>query len=387
MNTTTKIAAGTVGAAVVAASLWLLPAGKTPIPPAIQTTADAVPWEEIPTTPIPSLNIVSTTIGETEIESVAFPSEVIGAVGIKTSLIASQGISVLDIPANVFGTMKDWRDDVAKLNPEERQEVLSQFLRSDSSLSLTTRAASLLWFQEMQKDAPNEKMLAKYREAFGIKERVALAWYDDGLPVQPVFAKGTILWDAKQGAYDVSRLSFPVIDVDPAYGPLAHFDFAAWAQRIYNEQPGQVVIGWDNGLNNFEKPDTTKYAEYFRQIRAVVRMVREVSPRTFVWITVVAPMRETAETYKPWMERMAPLGDGIALWGVSYFGAVEQFPMTRRKVQKDAGGKPVMLLGFFGYKCFEAGAVKPPNFERRMDEAEQAARDAGFAGFLRVEAQ
>ena len=400
MNTTTKVAVtGVVGVAAVAASLWLFSADKPVAESALLDTADSMPWESIPPVLIPSLDIVSVALASMTIDATSITwidlelegllsllsddamTDILAATPIDRArilagILGSQAIFTTDLPVGEYSSMENWRSELAGLSPKERKDVVVNLLRLEHPIARSSRIASLLWALEMQKESPDKETLAKCRKIFRVKQKESVSVR------QPEFVTGTVIWDANPD-YDVSRLSFPVITVDPEYGPYAHFDFAAWAQRIHREQPVQVVIGWGNGLNNVEKLDMSQYTEYARQIRAVVRMVREVSPKTFIWVTTCYGL----QTYKHWMQKIGKLGDGVALWNVAHFPVVPYFKVIHDTVSADAGNKPVMLLGFFGYKCFIPTAKKPAHYEQSMQQAEQEARDVGFAGFIRVEAQ
>ncbi len=403
MDTRTKIAAAGAGAALVAASLWFLPSGEQPAPAEqnrVQASYSQIPWDALPPTDLPATDLGGESIGTTDLAAANLSASELSANAISADTVGTTdvGISALVSTDFVLTTgfalaPKEVQSALLAATPLARAQLVARAIETQalatkavSSTDLPpevrlNKLASILWLKEMLKESPDDQVAGKYRALFSVSKSRAPAQ----ATAQPPFVKGTIYWTAKPD-YDLSKLSFPVIDVDPKYGPYANYDFATWAQKISADQPAQVVIGWGNGINNFEKPDTAQYREYMTQIRAVVRVVREVSPHTFIWITAFYGPSATGEaTYKTWMQHVSRLGDGIALFNVAYWAAVPQFAAIRRQVQQDCGGKPVFLLGFYGYKCFFPESVKPRDFEERMMKAEQAARDAGFAGFVRVE--
>ncbi len=398
MDTRTKIAAAGAGAALVAASLWFLPTGDRPMPETqnrAQASYSQIPWDALPPMDLPTTDLGGESIGVTDLSASEISANSIESSNVSAVNVESSNLASTDFVSSLGLALApgDVQSALLAATPLARAQLLARVIETQAlaakSVSSTdlppevrlNKLASMLWLKEMLKESPDDQVAAKYRTLFSVaksKNSVEKA-------TQPPFVTGTIYWTGKPD-YDLSKLPFPVIDVDPKYGPYANYDFATWVQKIAADQPAQVVIGWGNGINNFEKQDTAQYREYMTQIRAVVRVVREVSPHTFIWITAFYGPGATGEaTYKTWMQHVGKLGDGIALFNVAYWQAVPQFAAIRRQVQRDSGGRPVFLLGFYGYKCFFPESVKPKDFEARMVIAEQAARDAGFSGFVRVE--
>ncbi len=247
-----------------------------------------------------------------------------------------------------------------------------QFISNPAELEKATveigkvRAGTAL-LAELRTDVPNRQTIQANAQTLGLQsspEQII------GIRTSSAFFSARMLYTESVG-YSTQGLPFTVLDFSP------NPDLRALGDRLLLDRPSQVVVGFGR-LNNFEQQDVTRYDDYMRDIRAVVRLVRMQSPDTFIWITACYG----TPTYKPWMEQIGTLGDGIALWNVAYFPVVPRFQAIRRQVQRDARGKPVMLLGFFGRKPGSAG---PNDFNQRMAAAEAAARQAGFAGFVRVD--
>jgi hypothetical protein len=189
-----------------------------------------------------------------------------------------------------------------------------------------------------------------------------------GSPGPGPFISATIPLDLATG-YTLSGLPFTVVDM------FRHPDLTSLVTYLQETHPAQIVVGFGN-VNNIDTPASI-FADVSLDVRAVVRLIRIQCPGAFVWITTCYGV----SAYPAWMGQVGTLGDGIALWNVAYFPAVERFPAIRAQVSADAGGKPVMLLGFFGSKL---GAIQPPNYAAQMAQAADAAQAAGFAGFVEI---
>lgn len=182
---------------------------------------------------------------------------------------------------------------------------------------------------------------------------------------------GAMVWRFRFFAKSITNMAI----VDCTYEP----DMAKWALLLAEERPAQVILGWDR-LNNIDQQETATYPAYGRDVRAIVRMIKAVSPNTFVWVTVCAYQ----PTYPAWMEHVGKHGDGIALYGIAFFPAVPYFQQHYEKHHADSGGKPILLTGFYGVK---PGAQVPAgyDFDGRMKDAVKRAEMAGFAGLCWVE--
>jgi len=154
-------------------------------------------------------------------------------------------------------------------------------------------------------------------------------------------------------------------------------DLVSVLEELQARQPMEVLIGW-RGLNNISHTDVSQYDAYAAQIAQAAELVRAYDPSIFIWVTVCA----YTATYDAWIQRVAPIGDGIALWNVAFFPIVPRFGRIHAKVFADSSGKPIALAGFYGVKSH---APRPKDFEARMADAEAAAKKAGFVEFWRAQ--
>ena len=163
-------------------------------------------------------------------------------------------------------------------------------------------------------------------------------------------------------------------------------DYAAWAVICGKLRPQHVVVGW--GLtNNLDWRDTAAYAAYAVHVERLVRTVRLVSPDSFVWVTACVGPPSTME----WLKTVGQHGDGIALWGIHFFPALESVPRAKRTiaaVRGIVGDKPIAAAGFFGVKAWKVPARNQAKVRtmvaRKMPQAIRVAKEAGYAGLWRM---
>ena len=322
-TTGTKVAVGLSGAALVAAITGVLMFGPTPEPEP-ELLGDTMP-----------VSIPQNFPGE-------FGHEFAYALGDRIEDAFRPGILRTAPEALAVGSLSRFQN-VA---------VQAQWLRIQQDS--ITRMYSRRLLLELRKDNPDDASVDEALEALDLRRGVGA-----GYRSAPFFA------------CSVKKMFI----LDCRYEP----DMALWGRMLAEHRPKQAIIGWDN-LNNIDQKDISRYPEYGRDIRAVVRLVRIISPETFVWVTTCVYQ----PTSQAWMEQVASLGDGVAIYGIAFFPAVEHFEYHLKRQKKDSGGKPVLLAGFFGVK---PNAVLPPgyDFKGRMKDAIKKAKAAGFAGFCWME--
>jgi hypothetical protein len=238
----------------------------------------------------------------------------------------------------------------------------AQVAAQQADIAKTQAGNALL--QALRQNVPDANAVSAVLAALGVTPQ-------SGTPVQPAWFSAAIKLDF---AFHLDAVPFTVLDIRSNAVEIPDLKSVS---KALQSQPAQVVLGWGS-LNNLDQADVTKYDGYMADIRAVVRLIRQESPTTFIWITACY----ATPTYKEWMLRMAPLGDGIALWNVAFFPAVDRFESILATVKPDCGNKPVMILGFFGNK---PGSVRSGDHEAKMAQAIRRAQRAGFAGFVRID--